>query len=389
MQDSISFEEILHKLKTQKTKIAISIATIVLAVGVYVFIMPQTFLSTSTMMPPEQSSGGGLSTFLQNVGGMIDIGGGQSDNKSKLMKSILASRSVAEKVNKKLDLENHIFFKKVSKSELLKLIPTMIDTEIEKSGVIYVNGYVSTGYFSSEKEQTAAALLSSDITNAAIASLNEILVEKSNSSAKNSRIYIETEIAKYKSELDSVSMELEKFQTENKILALEEQTQAIVTQAIELNTELNIKKNKLNLARIQYAANSEQVLTLQKEVDFLKQQSLELQRGDTGDEFAIPLSKVPALTRQYLELFRDKKIVTSVISYLETQKHQEAIQEEKAIPIVEVLDSAITPEKRFAPKRGTILVVTTFVAAIVVFIIFFFIAYNEKRKEFNLEMKNL
>lgn len=381
MQDTISFEEILLKLKSKKMKMLYSIITILVMVAVYSLVMPQTFISTSSIMPPEQSSGGGLSSFLQNVGGMIDLGGGKSDSKSKLMKSILASRSVAEKVYNKLELAEIPSFKELSKNSVLKQIPDMISAEVDKSGVIYVTGFATTGYLSSEEEQNNAAKLSANLANSAISSLNEILVEKSNSSAKNSRIYIENEIVKYKTKLDSVSLALEKFQTENKVLALEEQTQAIVTQAIELNSELNQKKTKLNLAKIQFSTNSPQVQTLQEEVNFLKQQSLDLQRGDTDDEFAIPLSKVPSLTREYLELFRDKKIVIGVISYLETQKHQEAIQEEKAIPIVEVLDNALTPDKRFAPKRATILIVTTFVSTIVIFIIFFFISYSEIKKE--------
>lgn len=381
MQDTISFEEILEKIKSKKMKMLYTVITILVVVAVYSLIMPQTFIATSSIMPPEQSSGGGLSSFLQNVGGMIDLGGGKSDSKSKLMKSILASRSVAEKVYNKLELGDNPNFKGISKNTILKQIPEMISTEIDKSGVIYITGFAGTGYLSSEEEQNGAAELSAKLANSAISSLNEILVEKSNSSAKNSRIYIENEIVKYKSKLDSVSLELEKFQTENKVLALEEQTQAIVTQAIELNSELNIKKTKLNLAKIQFSSNSPQVQTLQEEVNYLKQQSLDLQRGESDDEFAIPLSKVPSLTREYLELFRDKKIVTGVISYLETQKHQEAIQEEKAIPIVEVLDDAITPDKRFAPKRSTILVVTAFVSTIVVFLIFFFISYREIKNE--------
>lgn len=382
MQDSISFEDIIEKLKTKKFKIISFILSIVIIVSIYTLIMPQTFMGYASLMPPEQqSAGGGLSSFLQNVGGIIDIGGSQSDSKSKLMKSILASRSVSEFIYSDLDLKNHIFFKKLKKQEILDLIPDMLDVDIEKSGVIVINGFATTGYLASEKEKKVAAKLSSDITNGAIKALNNILVKKNNSSAKNSRIYIEGEIKKYEAQLDSVSLVLQDFQTKNKVLALEEQTQAIVSSAIEVNSMLNKKKTQLYLAKIQYSSNSPQVDALEKEVEFLEKQSIELQNGDSEDAFAIPLNQVPKLTKVYLELFRNKKVLINVLSFLETQKHQEAIQEEKDIPIVEVLDGSIVPEKRYAPKRMTIIFITTFVSTIMVLIVFFYISFREIRKE--------
>lgn len=381
MVNQISLEDILKRMKSKLVKMAIIVASILVLITAYILIMPQTFTSYATVMPPESSSGGGLSSFLANVGSVIDLGAGRADNKSLVMKSVLQSRSVAEKVNSKLNLKENPTFKKLKDKDIIKIIPNIIFPEIDKSGIITVSASIATGYLPNEKEKENAAKLSSDIANAAIESLNEVLIEKNNSSAKKSRMYVESEIVKYEKQLDSVSKELEKFQMENKVLALEEQTQAIVSQAIELNTELTEMKTKLNLAKIQYSANSPQVESYEKQVAFLQEQSLELQRGNTGDEFAIPLSQVPSLTREYLELFRDKKIITNVISYLETQKHQEAIQEEKNIPIVEVLDKAITPEQRSSPKRAMILIVSVFITTISVVGVFILLTYIEIRKD--------
>jgi len=381
MQDQITFEDLLNRINKQKTKIIISIVSVLVLIAGYTLIMPQTYLSSSTLMPPESSSSGGLSSFIKNVGSMIDLGGGKTDDKSKLMKSILKSRSVSENIIKKLDLKNHEFYKELDTNDLVKLVPSLIDAEIEKSGVIIVSGMISTGYLPGGKEKDDAAKLSASITKTAVQSLDDILIAKSVSAARKSRIYIEEEINKYKVKLDSVSRDLEKFQIDNKVLALEEQTQAIVNQSIELNSDLTKMRTELNLAEIQYSQSSPTVKSLRKQVKFLELQSKNLQSGKSGDEFAIPLNEVPSLTRQYLELFRDKKILISVITYLETQRHQEAIQEAKEVPLVEVLDEAIVPHKRFAPKRGTIMIVSLFVTTILVLIIFLILAYRDIRKE--------
>ncbi len=381
MQDSISFENILDRLKKSKVKIVISIFSIVALVMGYTLIMPYTYMANSSIMPPEKASGGSLNSFLQNVSGMIDLsGGGQVDSRSKLMKSILSSRSVAEKIYDKLELKDNILFKENEKQDVIGFIPSLFEVEVEKSGIIMLSGFIATGYLPNDKEKLAAAELSYKLTNVAIDALNEVLVEKNSSTAKNSRIYVENEIRKYKIQLDSVSTELETFQSTNKVLALEEQTTAIVSQVIELNSLLTETKTKLNLAKIQYAENSPQITALQSQVDFLQRQSNELQAGN-NDEFSISLNKVPNLTRKYLELFRDKTILMNVLTYLETQKHQEAIQEEKDIPVVQVLDTAIQPRNKYSPTRGKILFISLFISTLVVLLLFLVLSYLDIRKE--------
>lgn len=381
MQDSITFENIIDRLKKSKLKITISIFVLVALVMGYTFIMPYTYMANSSIMPPEKTSGGSLNSFLQNVSGMIDLsGGGQVDSRSKLMKSILSSRSVAEKIYDKLELNENILFKEYEKQDVIGLIPSLFEVEVEKSGIIMLSGFIPTGYLPNDKEKQAAAELSYKLTNVAIDALNEVLVEKNSSTAKNSRMYVENEIRKYKIQLDSVSTELETFQSDNKVLALEEQTTAIVSQVIELNSLLTETKTKLNLAKIQYAENSPQITALQSQVDFLQRQSNELQAGN-NDEFSISLNKVPNLTRKYLELFRDKTILMNVLTYLETQKHQEAIQEEKDIPVVQVLDTAIQPKNKYSPSRGKILFISSFISTVIVLLLFLILSYLDIRKE--------
>ncbi|MFW5663382.1 MAG: GNVR domain-containing protein [Bacteroidota bacterium] len=144
------------------------------------------------------------------------------------------------------------------------------------------------------------------------------------------------------------------------MLALDEQTQAVVTQAVSIGTELAEAETELNLARLDYAPNSAYLRALEKRADLLRNQYARIQEGGlTSDEgFAIALSDVPRIAREYATLMRERKIIEQVIMYLETQRHQEAIQEEKDVPIVEVLDKAIPPDFRSAPNRKLMVILT-------------------------------
>ena len=184
--------------------------------------------------------------------------------------------------------------------------------------------------------------------------------ENSNSSAKSSRIYIEGEIAKYSKQLDSVALLLQNFQETNNVLEIEEQTKAIVQSAIDIGSQIIKAEYELNLAKLQMTPNSEKVNILKEQVELLKSQYTQVQSGGLGsDKFSIPLSKVPDLARQFATLYRDRTILEKVILYLETQKHQEYIQEEKDTPVIEVLDEAYLPFKKSAPQRGLILILGT------------------------------
>jgi uncharacterized protein involved in exopolysaccharide biosynthesis len=153
---------------------------------------------------------------------------------------------------------------------------------------------------------------------------------------------------------------MEKFQSEHKVLAIEEQTTAIVQQAIEVGKELAEAKVELAVLSNELNPNSAQIKAIKDKVLTLQNQYESIQTGGLveSDAFAFPLKQVPTLLKEYARLLRERKVLEQVTLYLETQRHQEAIQEKKDIPIVEVLDKAEVPYKRIAPSRKIIAILS-------------------------------
>ncbi|MCX6147500.1 MAG: Wzz/FepE/Etk N-terminal domain-containing protein [Candidatus Kapabacteria bacterium] len=377
LKNEINLSSILELMKNRKKNVIKLIVTINLIVLIYVFITPQTFTSTIRLMPPKESSGGGgLSSFIQNMAGSaINFGGGGKSSQSNIFAEILKSRLVMDSLNSKLEL---LQFKKLGTDKLISyynVLTNSIEVVVDKNGFISYSVNVQTGFFANKEEQIKISKLSQQIAQSAVFSLDEILRSKNISTARKSKEYIINELNKYYLKSDSISKRLELFQEQNKVLAIDDQTQAIVTQAITLGTELNKIETDLNLALIQYDKNTPYVVTLQKQVDFVKNQLNKVQNGtfNESNDFAFPLKKVPQLTREYANLFREKKIIEQVIMYLETQRHQEAIQEEKDLPIVEILDNALIPESRTYPNRVVTLILG-FVSSVLLGICFLIIS---------------
>jgi capsule polysaccharide export protein KpsE/RkpR len=261
-----------------------------------------------------------------------------------------------------LGLKNYDNFKNLDERELYELVGGMRTIDMNKRGVITIGSNVKTPFFPNEKDVEFAKTLSAGILNSAIEGLDSLMRLNSSTKARETKEYVERELVAYKEKLDSVENEIEIFQRENNVLELENQTSALVGRAIDIGQELAIAEIELNLARITYREGSPQLKMLQNKYENLKEQYLQMQGGGISekDRIAIPFEKVPSLIRKYTNLVREQKILAQVIIFLETQRHQEAIQEKKDVQIVKVLDEAKPPLKKTSPKTVMTMIFTLF-----------------------------
>lgn len=356
-------------LGRNKKKILIAILAVDIAVALYSFVMPQSYVSESSLMPPmDKKSGGGLSALVQGfAGGGLDLGGlsGES-NQSKLFSEVLKSRTIIDYIDDTLKLYGRGTYEGMTKSKFREEIADQIDVSLNKSGIISISVTAKTGFFSGENDKKHAAALARQINQNAINGLNYVVNTKNITNSKKARIHIENELTAYKAKSDSVARRLEEFQKKNKVLELDDQTKAIVEQAIDVGTQLIEVETEYNLARIEFNPSSPQVTVKKKQAEYLKNELMRLQKGEGAAEgdFSIALNNVPTLAREYAVLYRDRKILEQVILYLETQRHQEAIQEQKDMPVVDVLDSPETPEERSSPDRKMMIFLATFISGL-------------------------
>ncbi|MBS3999788.1 MAG: hypothetical protein KGZ71_04825 [Desulfobulbaceae bacterium] len=368
-KEEMSFFAIFKLLKFNFIKLSTWVLGITLVVIIYSFIMPNTYSANSSVLPPsKEGQSGGLSSFIQSFAGGLTIPGVSQSDQSKLFGEILYSRTVVDYIIENMSLRALPQFKDIPREDLQNFISGSLEVTVDKTGIIFVTANYQTGYFPSQEDKQKAAEFSSGIVNFAVEGLDHVIKNRTMTNARKSREYIQSELVGYKSKLDSIATLIEKFQIENKVIAIDEQTQAIVTQAIEVGTLIVQAELELNLARLQYNTASPQVSFHENQLKLLKDQYSKIQYGGLtpSDAFSISLDKVPTLIKEYTELFRERKIVEQVIVYLETQKHQEAIQENRDVPIIEVLDIAIPAEKRTSPQRSLMVVLSLFLSSLFV-----------------------
>jgi len=362
-----SFSRLCSIYKSNIKPIWLMVIVFSAVVLLFSFIMPHKYNSDTTIMAPKQSDMTGLSSILQNMSGGLASGLGLGSlpgqqSQSQMFSDVLKSRAIAEFIIDTLNLATHLNYEDMTPLELIVEVQKMLDVHLLRSGLIIISSRVSTSFFPSSKQKDSTALLASRVSEYAVKGLDALVRMRNTSTARKSREYVEREIYSYRQKLDSIDNELEIFQRENKVFKIEDQTQALVKQAIEVALQLAKAEMELNVALTEYSPNSPMVSQLRSIAEQLRKQYNLVQSGGltSTDGFSIPFDKIPTLARSYTNLFRDKKILEQIILYLETQRHQEAIQESRDVPVVEPLDKAYIPEKSSSPNKKLMIALSLF-----------------------------
>ncbi len=367
-QQELTISNIIRLWRINLRSVSLIVSAFALLSIAYTYVVPSKYLSYASIIPPDNSSGGGgLSSFLQTLSGGLSIGGLGSDNKTLLLGDFIKSREVAKYISDTLKLENNPLYKDIEPEILYDMINKAIEIKVNRSGLIMLTAEASTSYFPNSDDMKKASKLSADIANFAISGLDHLSRSKSVSKAKRKRIYIERMLAEKKVLLDSIDNEIEKFQKSNKVLEIDEQAKAILSASAEIGSNLGKAEAELAMKKFDYNSNSPSVKAAEATVQNIRNQYLRLQSGGLlgSDDFSFPLSDLPKLFRKYLNLMRDKKIMEQVNLYLETQRYQEAIQEQSDVPTIEPLDRAVPPLKRESPSQRIVLIFAIFMGYII------------------------
>jgi tyrosine-protein kinase Etk/Wzc len=333
----------------------------------WVFIMPQTFSSTVTLLPPQKDSNPlALGSLLQSSGAslpMMDIGAslGFGGRPSDLFVEILTSESVADSLVRTEKLAE-AWEVPSDKSYRLAIEPLRESTEISanKNGVIRVRVECATGLFAGSGEIDSVKAAAARIANAYVLWLDRINREKMVSRARNSRIFIEQELARTRADLDSALARLVRYQETHQSASIDKQTEAALTSAVSLRNKIALAEAELAMKQMDFAENSRVITQLEAEIDQLTRQygALSTGRGKGDADYFVPFARIPSVARDMANLMRQVKTLEQVSAFLSQQYYQDKVQEARDTPTVQVLDTAVPALKRDAPRRALWLAMT-------------------------------
>ena len=380
----MDYHEILNTIIFHRNKILkVTIAATLILFLILLFVYPVTYKSTISVMPPENNNEtGSLSSLLSGQDFSSIIGGGLTSANSQLYVEMLKSRTAALYVVNRYHLDKYYDIDNQYKAA--ENLQDKLEIELTKEGIIKLNVEVTTSLFpliTSNKDSIKQ--MAADLSNAYVEALDKMNREKLSSQAKRARQYIEEQLVKTKSQLDSVENKLAVFQQTNKAISLPEQVNAAIEAAAGLKTEIVKTEVQLGLLQSNLREDNQTLVALRTKLGQLRGQYDKMAMG--SQDYLVAFKDVPAIGKELASLLRDVKIQNEVYLLLQQQYYKEKIQENRDIPTIQVLDEAIPPQKKSAPKT----IFSTITGGIFVFLLMSLIVVMSERKTYLHKSKEL
>src|SRR5215831_2651459 len=330
-------------------------------------LLPNIYKSTATLMPLAASRGGGLPTaMLGDLGGSLPSGVGNILGKEKptdRLLAILHSRTVAMEVIQSLDLLPILFAKKwhaekqqwqtdkpPTLQDAVRTLDTLVSITDNRQNVITI------------AVSHTDPVLAAAIANQYIEALQHALNDNAFSIAKKNRIFIAAQLESTRKDLAVADEMLKQFEQTHKIAALEAQTTAAVKAIADVEAQIRQKEVQIGVSQRLMTGASREVYLAQEELRELRAQLAQLHRGEPEltqakaapkpeNQIHPSLAEAPEIKLQHVRLEREVIVQNKLFTLLAQQLEQAKIDEARDETAFQVLDRAISPERKSKPAR--------------------------------------
>jgi len=329
-------------------------------------ILPKEYVSVARIMPPEQ--GGNSAALLaalvgkSSAGGLAGLAGNLLGAKTNdaLIVALLRSGTVSGRLIDRFNLQR-VYHKRYRQDTAKRLGHLTKITEDTKSGVITIA-------VTDETRERAR-----DLAQGYLDELNNLVAKVNTSSAHREREFIEQRLSTVQAELQRAQVDLSDFSSKNTTIDIREQTRATVDAGAKLEGQLIAGESELDSLRQIYGNQNVRVRSAEARNTILKR---ELQRAngqsvsdpggkDTDDSHPYPaLRQLPQLGVRWANLYRNVRIHETVFDLLSEEYETARIEEAKSIPTVSVIDVPGIPERKAAPHRVLIVLISTFISLV-------------------------
>ncbi len=348
VEPEVSLLDIAARLGRRKGLIAgATLTAMVLSAGVALLI-PPSFTAEAVILPPqpEQSSQllmMGSPAGLAGLGGLSSgLAGGLLRNPAELYIGILKSRTIADALIARFRLQQ------VYGSN--GLIATR--KALERHSTIETGKDMLIRIRVDDRDRTRAA----QIANAYVDALHNRNSTLALTSASQRRLFFEQRLAEEKNALADSEIAMKKMQQASGLVFPSGQSEALMRSIASLRAEIAAREVQLQAMRMYATAENPQVRVEESTLAGLHQQLQKLEAG-SGDELVVPARQMPETGLEYLRKMRDFRYHETLFELLAKQYEAARIDEAREAPLVQVVDSAVVPDRKSWPPRVLIVVV--------------------------------
>ncbi len=320
-------------------------AAFALVAGAVSFIVPVEFTATILIMPPEQGSS--LSSALGELGGLGSIAslasGLGSKNLAEMYVSMLKSESVEDAVIQKYGLLAEYHKKYYYDARKSLEWHTTIDGS-KKDGLIRLS-------FEDRNPARAA-----EIANGYVEILRSLSQHLAITEAAQRRVIFEQQLEKTKNDLAASEEALKQTELSTGFAQIDAQSRALIGSAASLRAQLVAKEVQIEAMKSYAGQGNPDLQEQENELAGLRAQFSQLtgSNASSPDDLFPSKGNVPEAELEYARKLRDVKYNEAVFEALARQLEIAKIDEAREGGFLQIVNPALTPERKSFPKRAWI-----------------------------------
>jgi capsule polysaccharide export protein KpsE/RkpR len=175
------------------------------------------------------------------------------------------------------------------------------------------------------------------------------------SEAGQRRLFFEEQLGQTKVSLARAEEEIKAFQQRTGMFQVDAQARAIIEGIARLRAGIAVKEVEAKVLRSFATAQNPDMQRLEEEIRALRSEleKLETSKG-SGFDPLMPSGRVPEMGTEYLRRLRQLKYNETLYELLSKQYELAKLDEAKDAAVIQVIDRAVTPERKSWPPRAWI-----------------------------------
>jgi tyrosine-protein kinase Etk/Wzc len=339
-------------LRRKKFIISVTVGVTLLA-AVISLVIPETFKAESKILPPVQSQSlsGQLLGQLNGLAGssLLPIAGARTPN--DLYVGLLKTRTVLDAIVDRFKLMDS-FKSKYREDARRKLAGQLTTVDEKKSGIITVG------------VEAGDPKIAADLANAFVEELINLNKSLAITEASQRRLFYEDQLKEAKEALLASEDSMKGFQEKTGAVRIDEQAKAVIQNIGQARAQIAAKEVQLRVMKTYATQQNPDTQRLEEEIRGLKEQLGRLEaNGAKGADPLMSTGRIPQVGTDYARRLRDLKFNESLNEILLKQFEAAKLDEAKDAAVIQVIEKAVPPERKFAPSRSTI-VIAAFVVSL-------------------------
>lgn len=314
--------------------------------------MDEQFDATAVIIPSESGSGMGLSSIMKDLPNIpFGLGSSSAEEEMDLYETYIYSRTTMEEMLEEFQLMQ--IWEMKSKEKSIKRLRRSIEAGSEDD----VSFYITVRSLSPQR--------AADMANYLVKVINERIIEKNVQKSRDNRIFMEERKLEIENKLSAAEDSLRIYMNKTGVFEAEEQVKATIDAYTKLEAELAKQEVELAVYEQIFGENSTQANNLRVSVTKMKEKITSLKYGGGGD-MLLSVNTMPQKALEYYRYFRDVEILTAMLEFVIPLYEQARFEEQKHVPVLQVVDSAVPPEKKsYPPRTAFSILIALFVIGIV------------------------